>query len=165
MEINVAKEVARLQRMTCGELRDEFARQTGETTTAKNRKWLIRRIIWRMQANVEGGLSETAIRKIRELAGGADLRVTSPASRRLPAEAAKRTKRVATGPISNATLLPGTLLTRIYKGDQIRVRVTTQGFEYEGELFRSLSAVAKHITGSHWSGTKFFKLDKQGGQS
>lgn len=165
MELNVAKEVARLQKLTCGELRDEFATVTGETTTAKNRKWLIRRIVWRMQANIEGGLSETAIRKIRELAGGADLRVTSPVSRQLPDEAAKRTKKVATGSISNATLLPGTLLTRVYKGDQIRVRVTTQGFEYEGELFRSLSAVAKHITGSHWSGTKFFKLNQHGGQS
>ena len=74
MELNVAKEVARLQKMTCGELRDEFATVTGETTKAKNRKWLIRRIIWWMQANVEGGLSESAIRKIRDLAGGADLR-------------------------------------------------------------------------------------------
>ena len=63
MELNVAKEVARLQKLTCSELRDQFATVTGDTTTSKNRKWLIRRIIWRLQANAEGGLSESAIRK------------------------------------------------------------------------------------------------------
>ncbi|MGB7328730.1 DUF2924 domain-containing protein [Novipirellula sp. SH528] len=161
MELNVAKEVARLQKMSCGELRDQFAEVTGETTNAKNRKWLIRRIIWRMQANVESGLSADAITRIRELANGADLRVTSPASRRLSADAVIRTKTVATGSISDCGILPGTLITRIYKGREIRVRVTAAGYEFEGELFRSLSAVAKYVTGSHWSGNRFFKLDQQ----
>ena len=45
MELNVSKEVARLQKMTCGELREQFATVTGETPNAKNRKWLIRRIV------------------------------------------------------------------------------------------------------------------------
>jgi hypothetical protein len=161
MKLNVAKEVARLRKMTCGELRGQFAIVTGETTKAKNRKWLIRRIVWRMQATVEGGLSADAINRIRELADGADLRVTSPATRRLPDDSARRTKTVATGAISECGILPGTLITRLYKGRELRVRVTTNGFEFEGELFGSLSAVAKHITGSHWSGNRFFKLDQQ----
>ncbi|TWU64552.1 DUF2924 domain-containing protein [Crateriforma conspicua] len=161
MELNVAKEVARLQKMTCGELRDQFATVTGESTNAKNRKWLIRRIVWRMQANLEGGLSADAINRIRELADGADLRVTSPAARRLSNDDAKRTQVLPTGVQSSTTPLPGTLITRVYKGREIRVRVTIDGFEFEGELFRSLSAVAKHITGSHWSGNRFFKLDQQ----
>ena len=64
--------------------------------------------------------------------------------------------------------LPGTLITRMYKGRQLQVRVVTGGFEYEGELFKSLSAVAKKITGSHWSGNKFFQVGERhetGGQS
>jgi hypothetical protein len=162
MELNVSKEVARLQKMTCGELRDEFANVTGETTNAKNRKWLIRRIVWRMQANVEGGLSADAINRIRKLADGADLRVTSPATRRLSSDAAKRTRVVPTGVPTSTMPIPGTLITRTYKGRELRVRVTQQGFEFEGELFGSLSAVAKHVTGSHWSGNRFFKLDQQG---
>ena len=162
MKLNVAKEVARLQKMTCGELRDEFANVTGETTNAKNRKWLIRRIVWRMQANVEGGLSADAINRIRKLADGADLRVTSPATRRLSSDAAKRTRVVPTGVPTSTMPIPGTLITRTYKGRELRVRVTQQGFEFEGELFGSLSAVAKHVTGSHWSGNRFFKLDQQG---
>lgn len=161
MKLNVAKEVARLQKMTCGELRDQFATFTGETTNAKNRKWLIRRIVWRMQARVEGGLSSDAINRIRELADGADLRVTSPATRRLSDDAGKRARVLPTGTQSATTPLPGTLITRVYKGREIRVRVTSNGFEYEGELFGSLSAVAKHVTGSHWSGNRFFKLDQK----
>jgi hypothetical protein len=161
MRLNVTKEVAQLQKMTCGALRDQFAKVTGETTHAKNRKWLIRRIIWRMQAIVEGGLSEDAIKRIRELADGSDLRVTSPATRRLPDDADKRIRAMPTGIQTSSLPLPGTLITRQYKGREIRVRVTTQGFEFEGELFSSLSAVAKHITGSHWSGNRFFKLDQQ----
>ncbi|XZE55112.1 DUF2924 domain-containing protein [Planctomycetaceae bacterium SH139] len=161
MKLNIAKEVARLQKMTCGELRVQFATVTGETTNAKNRKWLIRRIVWRMQALVEGGLSSDAINRIRELADGADLRVTSPATRRLSDNAGKRTRVLPTGTQSATTPLPGTLITRVYKGREIRVRVTPGGFEHEGELFGSLSAVAKHVTGSHWSGNRFFKLDQQ----
>lgn len=161
MKLNVTKEVARLQKMTCGELRDQFAEVTGETTHAKNRKWLIRRIIWRMQASVEGGLSEDAIKRIRELADGADLRVTSPATRRLPDDADKRIQAIPTGIQTSSLPLPGTLITRQYKGREIRVRVTLHGFEFEGEFFSSLSAVAKYITGSHWSGNRFFKLDQQ----
>jgi hypothetical protein len=50
-----------------------------------------------MQASVEGGLSEDAIKRIRELADGADLRVTSPATRRLPDDADKRIRAMPTG--------------------------------------------------------------------
>ncbi len=158
MKLNVAKEVARLQKMTCGELREQFAKVTGETTNAKNRKWLVRRIVWRMQANVEGGLSAERSIALRELADGADLRVTSPA--RLPADADKRT--IIRSPHRCAimtTPLPGTLITRVYKGRELRVRVLANGFEYDGEFYKSLRAVAKKITGSHWSGNKFFNLN------
>ena len=78
MTLNVTKEVATLRKMTVGELRERFAEVTGENTNAANRKWLVRRIIWRMQSIDEGGLSDRAIARSRELAGGADLRVTAP---------------------------------------------------------------------------------------
>jgi hypothetical protein len=59
--------------------------------------------------------------------------------------------------------LPGTLITRQYKGRQIQVKVVADGFEFEGEFYKSLSAVAKKITGSHWNGFKFFNLQSEGG--
>jgi hypothetical protein len=54
--------------------------------------------------------------------------------------------------------LPGTLITRVYKGRTLRVTVLADGFEYEGERFGSLSAVAKAITGTHTNGYHFFRL-------
>jgi hypothetical protein len=122
-----------------------------------------------MQSIEEGGLSERAISRARELANGADLRTTSPKQRSLPAEADRRIRVLPCGQLNSANLpLPGTLITRMYKGRQLQVRVVTGGFEYEGELFRSLSAVAKKITGSHWSGNKFFQVGERqetGGRS
>lgn len=166
MTLNVTKEVATLRKLTVGELRQRYAEVTGETTNAANRKWLVRRIMWRMQSIEEGGLSERAITRARELADGADLRVTAPRQRDLPPDADKRTKVVAcahTTPPGRP--LPGTLITRVYKGVELRVRVLADGFEYEGEYYKSLSAVAKKVTGSHWSGNKFFKLNsKEAGQ-
>lgn len=47
---------------------------------------------------------------------------------------------------------------REYKGQTIRVLVIADGFEYEGERYRSLSAIAKAITGSHINGFLFFRL-------
>ena len=59
--------------------------------------------------------------------------------------------------------LPGTVITRRYKGQLVQVKVLPKGFEFEGELYKSLSAVAKQITGSHWNGYRFFNLQKMGG--
>ncbi len=113
-----------------------------------------------MQANEYGGLSERAIERARELAGGADLRVTAP---RIPStEAAGQTVTRAVRPKQRLPL-PGSILRRRYKGREIRVRVLASGFEFEGERFKTLSAVAKHVTGAHWNGYRFFKLDRSGG--
>lgn len=46
----------------------------------------------------------------------------------------------------NDRLLPGTILTREYQGNQVQVTVLDRGFEYEGEIYRSLSAVARAVT-------------------
>ncbi|MBU6172356.1 MAG: DUF2924 domain-containing protein [Planctomycetes bacterium] len=53
---------------------------------------------------------------------------------------------------------PGSMLHREYKGRQIRVLIVNNGFEYEGQLFKSLTAVANAITGSHVNGFQFFRL-------
>ena len=60
---------------------------------------------------------------------------------------------------------PGSWLTRSYKGQTIEVKVLSQGFQYQGRVFSSLSALAKEITGSHCSGFWFFNLGRhaQGG--
>lgn len=52
----------------------------------------------------------------------------------------------------------GSVLTRRYKGADVQVRVLAGGFEYDGQVYPSLSAVAKAVTGSHCNGFLFFKL-------
>jgi hypothetical protein len=54
--------------------------------------------------------------------------------------------------------IPGTVLTRKYRGRQIEVKVLPNGFDYDGQVYRSLSAVATAVTGSHWNGLLFFGL-------
>jgi plastocyanin len=56
---------------------------------------------------------------------------------------------------------PGTKLIREWKGKTHAVLRTENGFEYEGEIYSSLSTIAKLITGSHWSGPRFFGLNKR----
>ena len=57
---------------------------------------------------------------------------------------------------------PGSVLTRRYKDQDLRVTVLESGFEHEGEVYRSLSAVAKAITGTHINGYAFFNLARKG---
>jgi len=78
MPVHVAQEVAALKRLTIHELRDRFAELFGEPTRAGNRTWLVRRIAWRLQALVEGDLSERTRQRAAELAHDADLRVLAP---------------------------------------------------------------------------------------
>jgi len=60
-------------------------------------------------------------------------------------------------------LLPGMVLKREYKGRTVRVTVLADGFEWEGERYKSLTAVAKAVTGKHWNGFHFFNLRNNGG--
>jgi hypothetical protein len=157
--LNIGKEVAALERMTVVELRERYAQLFHESTSARNRTWLIRRIIWRMQSLEGGGLSDRARQRAQELANSSDLRVTAPTDAKAASDAPVRTKSVACQIRGESRVpLPGTLITRNYKGRQLKVQVVSDGFEFEGEFYKSLSAVAKKITGSHWNGFKFFNL-------
>ena len=55
-------------------------------------------------------------------------------------------------------LIAGTKIHRIWNGTVYEVEVLKDGFEYQGQRFRSLSAIANKITGTRWNGLKFFKL-------
>jgi Protein of unknown function (DUF2924) len=164
MVLNLTKEIAALQRMTPKQLRDKYAEVFGETTNARNRTWLYRRIAWRLQAQAEGDLSERARVRAVELARDADIRMSPPPDAKPAADATTRTVVRPAGFALDDRLPPaGTVITRKYKGGAIQVKVLADGFEYSGEVFSSLSAVAKAITGSHCNGFLFFRLDAKGG--
>ena len=160
MHVNVTKEVAALRKMTMRELRARYAEAFNEETRANNKSWLVKRIIWRLQANAEGDLSERARRRAIELANDSDLRLSPPKPKDV-APSGERV-RIAALPIGREDRLPppGSVITRVYKGEALQVKVLPRGFEFEGETFTSLSAVAKAVTGTHCNGFLFFKLQK-----
>ena len=162
MKVNIAREVADLKRMTVKELRGRYLDVFGEATRSGNKDFLWKRIAWRMQANAEGDLTERARRRAEELANDTDLRLRRPPEKPAPSPTSTtRTAKVDFGDRAGE-LMPGTVLTRPYKGQTITVTVLDNGFEHEGEVYRSLSAVAKAITGSHWNGNYFFGLKGRG---
>ena len=156
MELNIVNEVATLQRLSVGQLRQRFAELFGETTKASNRTWLIKRIIWRLQALAEGDLSERARRRAAELARDADLRLNPPQSQANATPPSPQPASIA-APLDQRLPPPGAILTRPYKGQLVQVQVLTEGFAYGGRVYPSLSAVAKAITGSHCNGFLFFR--------
>jgi hypothetical protein len=160
-QLNIVNEVAALKRLSIGQLRQRFAELFGEATSASNRTWLVKRIIWRLQALAEGDLSQRARRRAEELARDADLRLNAP-QRKDPTTTTQPSTvqpEPMIGPASVDPRLPppGTILTRAYKGQQLHVQVLTDGFAYAGNVYPSLSAVAKAITGSHTNGYLFFR--------
>ncbi|MCC6910144.1 MAG: DUF2924 domain-containing protein [Phycisphaerales bacterium] len=160
MGLNVGRLLAKLENMTGTELRRRYAEVFDEESRSGNRQWLIRRIAWRMQAIEEGDLPERARQRAMEIANDADLRVHAPTRSAIVGSisprAAGRTVTASASAGGDGLPMPGAWLTREYKGRMIRVRVLMRGFEYEGETYRSLSAIAKVVTGAHWNGNLFF---------
>jgi len=164
MHGTIAATVKELGQMTVPQLKQRYAEVFGEPTRTSHKQYLIKRIVWRLQALREGDLSERARRRAEQLADDADLRTTTP---KHPTDdtAPGITTRAVTLPPSDhdpRLPLPGSLITRVYKGREIVVKVRPKGFEYEGEVYRSLSAVAKAVTGKHWNGYHFIKLRRNG---
>jgi len=162
MPIDVEAAVRTLNRMTVTQLRERYGEVFGEAARSFNRQHLVKRIAWRLQAMHEGDLSERARRRSAELANDADLRIRPPAA---PVEAGDNGG-TATSPFQvepdDRLPMAGTLLKREYKGQTVQVRVLPKGFEFDGEVYRSLSAVTRKVTGAHWNGYHFFGLPKPG---
>jgi hypothetical protein len=162
--MSIAKEIASLPRMGVPALRMKYAELFGEATSARNKAWLVKRIAWRMQALAEGDLSERARQRALELANDADVRM-SPPKDILPLKPApaERTKTMTLRLKGDQRLPPpGSVITRMYKGQTFNVMILADGFEFEGERYKSLSAVAKTITGQHVNGFSFFQLSREG---
>ncbi|MCW5775350.1 MAG: DUF2924 domain-containing protein [Phycisphaeraceae bacterium] len=160
MADDVKRQIAALERMTVGQLQTRYAEVFGETARSGNRQWLFRRVAWRVQALAEGDLSERARQQARELARDADIRVRPPKDQGAtppPTEVRTVTGRLVVARDERIPP-PGSRLTKPYEGREHTVTVRADGFEYDGQVYRSLSAIAHAITGSHWNGLLFFGL-------
>src|SRR5690606_21374792 len=126
----------------------------GEETTSHHKQWLLRRIAYHIQEQAEGGLSKRARKRARELASEAHLRVRVPEVGNEPETVAAPSPMRKRDPRLPA---PGTVLVREFGGQAHEVTVLQYGFRYQDKRYRSLSAVARAITGTPWNGYRFFK--------
>lgn len=154
MSPNMKVKLAELSELTIGQLVAKYEKLLGEKCRSRNRRYVYRRVAWKMQADDEGGLSERAILRATVIAGESLLRVTPPNARR------SRKEVPASIPANWDPRIPppGQVIERHYKGKLLIVLVMTDGFEFDGERYKSLTAVARAITGSHCNGFHFFKL-------
>lgn len=164
MDPHLATEIARLDTMSVSELRAYHLTTFGEATASRHRTWLVRRIAWRLQEQAEGGLSERALARAAELAKGLHLRQRRPADGASTATT-ERVKVVRLPSLTQDGLAPGTILRREWRGRTILVTVLAGGFEHEGTIYRSLSALATAITGTRWNGHLFFGLRRRGARA
>lgn len=162
-QLNIEKCKEALLGLSMPELRERFAVCYGHSTTSRNRLHLVHRILWAKQRDVYGDISEAARNKALAIAADRDVRERFPQMQR-PAADESNSHTVTIGYQPELKLLPGTVLHRNYQGTDIRVLVLEKGFEWNGTFYKSLSAVARAVTGTRWNGKLFFGLKKTGGE-
>jgi DUF2924 family protein len=137
-----------------GKLREKYLDVFGHESRSNHKQFLVRRIAWRLQANAEGDLSERARELAMLLAEEADLRIRAPEFfvREVSRSASKHQGDPRLPP-------PGTRLIREFRGQNISVEVLEKGFRYQDDIYKSLSSVARKVTGAQWNGFLFFGLE------
>jgi hypothetical protein len=140
-QIELSQKIAMLTDLTTQQLRTEWRRLYRNHPPRLSRDLLIRTIAYRMQELAYGGLSKATLRRLLAL-----------------------TKELQTSggitPDSGPRIRPGARLVREWRGRTHTVVVTEEGFEFAGKTYSSLSKIAQAITGAHWSGPRFFGLNR-----
>ena len=135
----LAAEIAQLDGLGLEELRNLWRDRIGSpphfASTEVTRLWLA----WELQAKVRGGFDAATRRRLKQL--------TTPSK-----------GGVRSAPTATTALKPGTVLTREWGGKTHRVMVLENGFAWAGQNYRSLSEIATRISGTRWSGPRFFGL-------
>ena len=153
MDSTLRKNIDSLRRLTLQQLQQKHREMFQEHSGSSHRIHLMRKIAWRLQAQAQGDLSQRARERAAQLAQDADLRIQAP---RAFWEALTSTK---CQPVRDSRLpAVGTAVTRNYQGQEVRVWVRENGFEYNGRIYGSLSAIAHQVTGTRWNGFLFFGL-------
>jgi len=149
--------------IACSALRHQYQKLFGEASRSSNKQFLFRRLVWQLQAQAESDLSERTRGRAAEIATDADLRSRAANGYwSWPAEAQTTARKSRSRPQRDWRLPePGTLLSRRYQGQDVAVKVLTEGFEYQARHYRSLSAIAREVTGTQWNGFLFFGLTER----
>jgi len=147
MSSSIVKQIAGLQRQSVPELKERWRELFGTEAPAYNRTFLVKRLAYRLQELTHGGLSAATQAKMKDI-----LREAGLTEDGLTPGRGRLAKRSQDRPII------GTRLVRMWRDSRHEVTVIQGGYEYQGRRYRSLSAIAKAITGTHWNGRAFFGL-------
>jgi hypothetical protein len=147
----ISTQVRELQYLAPDQLAARYQALFGKPPRVRNRAFLQRQVAWKLQEQQLGGINERARSRLDELTAQIDLTLGQPAAprKRLPMRPDPKTPMV------------GTTLVREWRGQQLRVEVRDDGFTWDGAPYKSLSAVAKAITGAAWNGRLFFGLTQR----
>ncbi len=151
------REIDGLRHQTVGQLKVKYRQVFGQESRSNHKQFLVRRIAWRLQADAEGDLSERARQRALALAQETELRIRAPQS--FLREMSGATGKWRGDARDRRLPIPGTWLTRQFQGQTVAVEVLEQGFRYEERVYKSLSAVARHVTGTQWNGFAFFGIE------
>ncbi len=144
----ILTQVAALKATPTPDLKQRWRQLFAQEPPPYNRRFLESRLAYRIQELAYGGLKPETLKRLEAL--GEQLDGGNPVIRRT---------RVDDKPIT------GTRLIREWQGIEHCVSVLDEGYEYQGRPYRSLSAIARAITGTRWNGWVFFGLKNQKGCS
>ena len=147
----ILSQIMALKNAPISELKQKYGELfAGKKASSDNRIYLWQKIVYRIQELEYGGIPEEAQNKAKELAKEYDP-INNKALRPdiTKRQHLSRDQRLP---------IPGTVITKEYKGIAVEVKVLEKGFEYNGKTYKSLTAIAKEITGCHWNGYLFFNM-------
>jgi hypothetical protein len=151
MEKTAIIDIMKLKEKPLEDLKIKYVELFGQEATSNNKVFLWRKLAHRLQELEHGSLSEAANNRVQTLIQQFDP-INNKALRPVNDKGTQIKKRDMRLPI------PGTVITKEYKGQTIEVRVLDGGFEFKGQAYKSLTAIAKEVTGAHWNGFLFFNL-------
>ncbi len=137
----VLNQLAALQSMSIDELKVRWGELYDEAPPDMGQKFLRKRLAYRIQEIYYGGLTKTDTDRIDKINKAIEREEIN----------SKKCKRV----------LPGTRFIREWNGNEYEAIAREDGFEYKGQVYSSLSAIAREITGTRWNGLIFFGLKKR----
>jgi len=140
------RQITQLSKLSFSELQARWRSLFGGEPPAYHRRFLVKRLAYRLQELAYGGLSPSALTDMDAILDDAGC------------DKLGRIRRRRNGSSGHRGLLIGTRLLREWDGNLHEVTVVKGGFEYRGERFSSLSAIARIITGTRWNGPAFFGM-------
>lgn len=147
-QTSVLRQLAVLQTLSIEQLEEKWLDLYGSKPPKYKKQFLMKRLAYRIQELFYGGLSDDAKTYLKNIAASDPM-------------ATVMQKKPKKGEPTEKNILQGTRFVRVWKGRRYEVIAREKGFEFEGRIYRSLSAVADKITGTHWNGKLFFGISKE----